>query len=139
VRIGELAERSGTTTRMLRYYEEQGLLPARRTGNGYREYDETDLRLTGEILALRRIGFTVDETRPFVECLRSGHDAGDSCPASLDVYRRKLDDLDACIARLVAARDQVRGQLADAVARTSHRAAPGCEFDAPTTPAEEAP
>src|SRR5262245_60502304 len=101
---------------MLRYYEEQGLLPARRTGNGYRDYDETDLRLTGEILALRRIGFTVDETRPFVECLRSGHDAGDSCPASLDVYRRKLDDLDACIARLVAARDQVRGQLAAAVA-----------------------
>jgi DNA-binding transcriptional MerR regulator len=138
MRIGELADRAGTTARMLRYYEEQGLLPARRAGNGYRQYDDSDLRLTGEILALQRIGFTLEETRPFVECLRSGHDAGDSCPASLDVYRHKLDDLDQCIARLVAARDQVRSQLAEAVARSAPgaAAAPGCEFD-PTV--EETP
>jgi DNA-binding transcriptional MerR regulator len=36
MRIGELAERAGTTTRTLRYYESRGLLPARRAVNGYR-------------------------------------------------------------------------------------------------------
>ena len=90
MRIGELAERAGTTTRALRYYEQLGLLPARRAGNGYRAYDEGDLRLLREIRMLQDFGFGLEETRPFVECLRAGHPDGDSCPASLEVYRRKL-------------------------------------------------
>ncbi|GGX34801.1 hypothetical protein GCM10010383_76320 [Streptomyces lomondensis] len=53
MRIGELAARAGTTTRTLRYYEARGLLPARRTGNGYRDYDESDLRLLRQIRTLQ--------------------------------------------------------------------------------------
>jgi DNA-binding transcriptional MerR regulator len=40
VRIGELAGRTGVPHRMLRYYEEQGLITPRRLDNGYREYDD---------------------------------------------------------------------------------------------------
>jgi DNA-binding transcriptional MerR regulator len=40
VRIGELAGRTGVPARMLRYYEEQGLISPSRLGNGYRDYDE---------------------------------------------------------------------------------------------------
>jgi DNA-binding transcriptional MerR regulator len=40
VRIGELAKRTGVATRMLRYYEEQGLISPSRSHNGYRAYDE---------------------------------------------------------------------------------------------------
>ncbi|MEW1912671.1 MerR family transcriptional regulator [Kitasatospora sp. NPDC085895] len=114
MRIGELARRAGTTTRTLRYYESRGLLPARRTGNGYREYDEEDLRLLRQIRILQDFGFGLEETRPFVECLQAGHPAGDSCPASLDVYRAKLAELDAVVARLQAVRDEVAAQLARA-------------------------
>lgn len=131
MRIGELAQRCGTSTRMLRYYEQQGLLADRRDSLGYRRYHESDARLVQEILALQRIGFTLAEARPFVECLRSGHDSGDACPASLEVYQRKLAALDTGIARLTAARDQVRGQLAAALARrTAALAEPCCEFTA---------
>lgn len=114
MRIGELAQRAGTSTRTLRYYESRGLLPARRAGNGYRTYDEDDLRLLRQIRTLQDFGFDLEETRPFVECLRAGHPAGDSCPASLAVYRRKLAELDALIGRLADVRDQVARQLADA-------------------------
>ncbi|MGW5284649.1 MerR family DNA-binding transcriptional regulator [Streptomyces collinus] len=38
MRIGEPAKASGVRTRSLRYPEEQGLLPAERLGNGYREW-----------------------------------------------------------------------------------------------------
>ncbi|MFG2351602.1 MerR family transcriptional regulator [Streptomyces phaeochromogenes] len=123
MRIGELAARAGTSTRTLRYYESRGLLPARRGSNGYRTYDEGDLKLLRQIRTLQDFGFNLEETRPFVECLRAGHPEGDSCPASLAVYRRKLDELDALIGELQAVRAHVGEQLARAEASRDELAA----------------
>ncbi|AWT45577.1 MULTISPECIES: MerR family transcriptional regulator [Streptomyces] len=123
MRIGELAARAGTTTRTLRYYETRGLLPARRGENGYRTYDEDDLRLLRQIRTLQDFGFDLEETRPFVECLRAGHPEGDSCPASLAVYRRKLAELDALIGELEAVRTKIGLRLATAEAEE-----PMCEL-----------
>lgn len=131
MRIGELAQRAGTSTRTLRYYESRGLLPARRAGNGYRTYDEEDLRLLRQIRMLQDFGFELEETRPFVDCLRAGHPSGDSCPASLAVYRRKLAELDGLIGQLSDVRDQVARQLAGAEAEAEAEAeapAPKCEM-----------
>ncbi|WP_149184069.1 MerR family transcriptional regulator [Streptomyces sp. TRM49041] len=133
MRIGELAERAGVTTRTLRYYESRGLLPARRTGNGHRVYDEDDLRLLQQIRTLQDFGFDLEETRPFVECLRAGHPAGDACPASLAVYRRKLTELDSLIGRLRSVRDQVATHLAVAEAAEHDAPEPQCAFGG-TTP-----
>jgi DNA-binding transcriptional MerR regulator len=119
MRIGELADQTGTTTRALRYYEAQGLLSARRTANGYRDYGSGDVRIVTEIRSLLAIGFSLEDTRPFVECLQAGNPAGDACPNSVAVYRRKLAELDACLARLHATRDTVETQLAAALRRTS--------------------
>jgi DNA-binding transcriptional MerR regulator len=130
MRIGELAERAGTTTRTLRYYESRGLLPARRAGNGYRAYGEEDLRLLRQIRLLQDFGFDLEETRPFVDCLRAGHPTGDSCPASIEVYRRKLDELDECIERLQAVRSEVGAQLLRArlEAEAAEPGEPVCEL-----------
>jgi DNA-binding transcriptional MerR regulator len=111
VRIGELSDRAGVSTRALRHYEELGLLPARRLANGYREYDERDLRLVGEIRELTELGFALEETRPFLECLRAGQPTGTSCPDSREVHRRKLGEVDDLIARLQAVRTELAGQL----------------------------
>jgi DNA-binding transcriptional MerR regulator len=55
MRIGELAERAGTSARIRRNYEQHGLLRTRRRANGYRDYDEADVRLVHEIRsAVRR-------------------------------------------------------------------------------------
>ncbi|MYR42728.1 MerR family transcriptional regulator [Streptomyces sp. SID5910] len=123
MRIGELAARAGTTTRTLRYYESRGLLSARRDAHGYRTYDERDVKLLEQIRTLRDFGFDLEETRPFVECLRAGHAEGDSCPASLAVYRRKLAELDALIGELRGVRATVAGQLARAERVTAELAA----------------
>ena len=74
--IGELAERAGTSPRTLRYYEEHGLVRPRRHGNGYRQYDDVELRVVHEIRALLADGFGLDDIKPFVDCLRAGNDAG---------------------------------------------------------------
>ncbi|MFC0864646.1 MerR family transcriptional regulator [Sphaerimonospora cavernae] len=118
MRIGELARRTGVSTRALRYYEQQGLIHAERSANGYREYDESDVRLVAEIRTLMTVGFTLEDARPFVECLRSGRPTGSSCPESVAVYQRKLLEIDAEIRTLLARRSEVAAQLAEAC--------PGC-------------
>jgi DNA-binding transcriptional MerR regulator len=114
--IGELAERTGTSTRRLRYYEEHGLVRAQRDSNGYRRYSDAELRMVREIRALLAVGFGLDDIKPFVECLRAGNAAGHVCPDSVAVLRRKLAEADAYVGRLIEVRDQLRDQLAQAIA-----------------------
>jgi DNA-binding transcriptional MerR regulator len=118
MRIGELAERTGVSTRSLRYYEQHGLLSARRGANGYREYAEDDIKLVSEIRSLLSVGFTLEDTRPFVDCLRSGHSSGGSCQESVEVYQRKIMQIDEDIRVLLARRAEVSAQLA--------QSCPGC-------------
>ena len=113
MRIRELAAATGTTTRTLRYYEAQGLLPAGRSANGYRVYDGHHVRLVREIRSLQAVGFSLQDVRPFVECLLAGHESGDDCPASVEVYRRKLASLERHIAELRDVRDRLSERLAD--------------------------
>ncbi|MEV7228534.1 MerR family transcriptional regulator [Polymorphospora sp. NPDC051019] len=116
MRIGELAGRAGTSTRTLRYYEEHGLLRARRSANGYRDYDQSELRVVHEIRALLAVGFDLDDIRPFVACLRAGNSSGDVCPDSVAVLRRKIAEVDAYVDRLSAVRRQLHTQLTRAIA-----------------------
>ncbi|MGW7353254.1 MerR family transcriptional regulator [Streptomyces sp. NPDC054784] len=60
--IGEVARRSGVSARMLRHYEELGLLrPSGRTGSGYREYAGEDIRRIFHIESLRSLGLPLRE------------------------------------------------------------------------------
>ncbi|WP_433513641.1 MerR family transcriptional regulator [Nonomuraea sp. CA-143628] len=111
MRVGELARRTGVTVRALRYYEEVGLVVPRRCANGYRDYDPIAVRLVEQIRSLMALGLPVEETRPFVECLISGADAGDLCPASLATYQRAIDQLEQRIRQLADQRDALRAQL----------------------------
>lgn len=113
--IGELAERAGTSTRTLRYYEAQGLVQPRRTANGYRQYDDAELRVVHEIRSLLAVGFGLDDIKPFVECLRAGNDSGHMCPDSVVVLRRKLDEVDGYLERLTEIRRQLGTQLEQAI------------------------
>ncbi|MFJ3970028.1 MerR family transcriptional regulator [Streptomyces parvus] len=60
--IGEVARRSGVSTRMLRHYESLGLVrPSGRTGSGYREYSGEDVRRIFHIESLRAMGLSLRE------------------------------------------------------------------------------
>jgi len=63
LRIGEAAERAGTSCRTLRYYEELGLLrPARHSAGGARRYSEEDVARLRRIRELQELlGFDLGE------------------------------------------------------------------------------
>jgi DNA-binding transcriptional MerR regulator len=56
MRIGELSRRTGVSVRLLRYYEQQGLLAPVRRPSGYREYRDQDAERVRRIRLLLRAG-----------------------------------------------------------------------------------
>ena len=60
--VGELASRTGLTTRTLHHYETLGLLrPAQRSPAGYRLYDDASLAQLHSVLAYRYLGLPLKE------------------------------------------------------------------------------
>ena len=59
---GEFARLAGVSVRTIRYYDEIGLLePSDRSDAGYRRYSDADLEDLEQILALKYLGFSLDE------------------------------------------------------------------------------
>lgn len=109
--IKDLAERAGVSVKAVRYYESRGLVRPGRAANGYRTYDDADVRIVREVRALLSLGLTAEQTHPFVECLRAGNDRADVCPASLSAYRDRIAEIDARMAELADLRDQLAALL----------------------------
>ncbi|WP_017599405.1 MerR family transcriptional regulator [Nocardiopsis lucentensis] len=113
--IGELSERTGVSRRLLRYYEEQGLLDSARSPNGYRVYDPDAVRVVHHIRALLDMGLSTGVIASVLPCARGEADEPldlEMCPDLLTTIRRELADLDARIERL----QSHRGALASHVA-----------------------
>lgn len=70
MRIGELAEAGGVSTRSLRYYEEQGLIRSSRTPGGWRDFDASMVErvvLIQHLLAAGLSSATIGELLPCLE------------------------------------------------------------------------
>jgi MerR family transcriptional regulator, thiopeptide resistance regulator len=98
-RIGEVAAATGVTVRTLRHYDALGLLvPSERTSAGYRLYSDADLRRLYRILALRRMGFGLDDVATALD-----RDGDDPRP----VLHRHLARLDAQVRMAARLRDRL--------------------------------
>ncbi|MBL7498111.1 MerR family transcriptional regulator [Frankia sp. CNm7] len=130
MRIGELARRTGTSERMLRYYGEQGLLRPARRQSGYREYQETDVRTVLKIRMLLAAGLntvTISEVLPCM--IEDGGVLVPACEELAPVLVEDRDRISAAIDDLLAARNALDAMIS-AVRRTG---APGdnCEALSP--------
>ena len=114
--IGEVASAAGMSSKTLRFYEEQGLLPpARRSANGYRQYSGDTLARLDFIARGRAAGLSVSQIRTILAVSEPG-DA--PCAHVKDVLAGQLAELDLKIAELTALRAGVAASY-DAVAACS--------------------
>ena len=135
LRIGDVAQLTGTTPRTIRYYEELGLLApaADRSPGAHRVYDEADVERLRELLRLRRVlGLSLEELKELSaeETARAARarewHSGVEDPVrrreileeairyvdlQLGLVRRRREELDELEAELLAKRRRVRGRL----------------------------
>jgi MerR family transcriptional regulator, redox-sensitive transcriptional activator SoxR len=97
LRIGELARRAGVATSALRYYEKAGLLPPPGRASNRRQYAPDVLGRVRIILLARDAGFSVSETRTFLNGFPIGTRPALRWRA---MAKRKLAELDELTARL---------------------------------------
>lgn len=104
MRIGELARRTGVSTRVLRYYEQRGLLRAERDVNGYRRYDgEQSVETVGRIRELLAAGLNTDDIRELLPCAQGGPGLI-PCALSTGIVARQMAQLNEEIAELLRRR-----------------------------------
>ncbi|MFJ9604871.1 MerR family transcriptional regulator [Kitasatospora sp. NPDC101176] len=123
MRIGELARLTGVSTRLLRYYEEQGLLRPARTAAGYREYGEEDTVRVWQIRSLLGAGLTTRVIAELLPCASGPVPVLEACPDLLATLRGELSDLDTRIEELSRSRRALSRYLATAHAPVADHAA----------------
>lgn len=131
MRIGELARRTGVSTRALRYYEEQNLLTAQRSNTGQRHYPETAV---ARILLVREL-FTAGLSSKIIAELTPCVIDGKATPELLDRLAVERGRIDQHIVDLTHTRDRLDSVIAGASASldTGTPCRPG---PASTTPAQ---
>lgn len=107
MKIGEVAKRLDTTTRTLRFYEEQGLIEARRSPGGTRRYGEEEVLRFEAILGLAALGIPLSEIRRLAETRRLSQTGNQ---ASRKVFAL-LEEMETELAARKAALEQTEADL----------------------------
>lgn len=100
--IGEAANASGVSAKMIRHYESIGLIgAARRTDAGYRVYGRQDVQVLQFVHRGRALGFSLDQIRELLALWQDKHRASADVRA---LARRHIEDLNRKIAEMEAMR-----------------------------------
>src|SRR5229473_7531505 len=106
MRIGEIAEQAGLSTKALRYYEHAGLIEEpTRTPSGYRDYDQSVLDRLRFIRAAQAAGLTLGEIKGVIAFREQG---SPPCGHVLELIEGRAADLDRRITELRTLRDDLR-------------------------------
>lgn len=100
MRIGELSVQTGVSTRLLRYYEQQGLLAAARGANDYRCFSDEAVLRVWQIRKLLAAGLPTSVIADALQCA-TGEDAHlELCPELAQQLHRQLSGIDTQIDHL---------------------------------------
>jgi DNA-binding transcriptional MerR regulator len=114
MRIGELSQHTGVPARMLRYYEEHGLLSPDRSANGYRDYAESLVGRVGQIRGLLDAGVPVRIIKEILPCVDNpcSIHVSDATPELIAMLERHRDEMSGRIDCLSRNRDAISRYLA---------------------------
>ena len=104
MKIGELSKKTGVSIRMLRYYEEQGLLKPKRTVTGYRDFDQKEVRTLERIKLLSSAGMNLATILLFLPCVRGEEPVLEPCDELRNLLHEQVRIADQKAAKLEKSR-----------------------------------
>jgi DNA-binding transcriptional MerR regulator len=119
MQIKDAAKELNLTPRILRHYEQAGLLAPARDANGYRSYGPADLRKAGRIRDMIATGFSTREVLAMAPCLTD--EGAGACEAGLADLKHKLWQIDRLIGDLQTRRAATLDRIASFESTLSHR------------------
>ena len=109
MKIGELATRTGVTTRLIRYYEQQDLLEADRAANGYRTYTEEHVERVDRVAGLVQAGIPTRLVKILIDAEDAANREDPTCPREVaEQLATELVGVQARIDCLTRSRDSIR-------------------------------
>ncbi|MFC4328474.1 MerR family transcriptional regulator [Streptomyces andamanensis] len=141
MRIGELSARTGTPARLLRYYEEQGLLVPDRSPNGYRDYCERSVDRVLQIRGLLDSGLPTRVIKQILPCLKEPRSiqVADATPETIATLVRERDSMTQRITCLIRSRDAIAEYVDSVLAQQREDARRGATVPAQPPEACAAP
>ncbi|WP_030666475.1 MerR family transcriptional regulator [Streptomyces rimosus] len=113
MRMGEFSRLTGVSQRLLRYYEEQGLLQPSRRPSGYREFTEEDIATVRGIRMLLGAGLSTTTIAGLLPCMvDDGQTLAPACSGLLPDLNRERDRINEAVAGLLAAREKLDAIIA---------------------------
>ena len=112
MKIGELSRRTGVSVRMLRYYEDEGLLAPQRTSSGYRDYGPAEEQTVQRIKLLGAAGMTLETIQRLLPCVKNNDPAFTPCNELRKILAQQVGLIDERIATLSQSRTILAGFLA---------------------------
>ncbi len=110
-RIGELADRTATTTRTLRYYEELGLLQPIRNTSGQRLYGDNTIQRLHFIHELKSGGFSLLEIKSFFESWNNNQTGAEASEATIGLIQQKMSEISELQKKLGKLNDELRAMI----------------------------
>ncbi|PZO52823.1 MAG: Cu(I)-responsive transcriptional regulator [Alphaproteobacteria bacterium] len=111
--IGDAAERSGVSAKMIRYYEEIALLKPARRANGYRDYGQADVSVLQFIRRTRDLGFSLEEVANLLALWRDrrrpSREVKRLAAKHITDLERRISEMRAVVRTLKTLADQCHG------------------------------
>lgn len=107
MKIKQVEELVGITSKNIRFYENQGLLTPERAENGYREYHEQNIETLKKIKLLRKLGISVEEIRAVLNHSRSLEDCLEKHLTVLEKERENLSNMQRLSDAILQKRDSI--------------------------------
>jgi len=91
--VSEVSKEYGVSTRMLRYYEQNGLIKSKRKeGYSYRVYDEVNLKRLKQVIILRKLQIPIKQIRVILD--------NPDAVTAVEIFKKNIQELDSEITAL---------------------------------------
>lgn len=114
MKIKQVEELVGVTSKNIRFYEQQGLISPNRAENGYREYGLKEVHILKQIKLLRKLGIPIKEIKSVFDGEETLAECMDKAIDSIQMQQKNLGHMEFLANKLMERKETISSLDTDA-------------------------